>query len=180
MAKRNLSEFFDDGLEYEGIPSSKFPDGKSYRVASPDAKVGLWLQSMAELATVATTGANLTESARKRLILDDDEERNLYERVLGATWDEMLEDGVAWMLLQKIGQDAYIYFAMSEQHANAALERLGEGRARPANRATRRTAKKTAGSKSKKASGATRARTRARASTPSSTSPSEPEAAEQA
>lgn len=177
MADRDLSAFFDEGLTYTAVPSKAFPapEGKAYRVSSPDAKTGLWLNATAQFGQMAATGAKLTESALARLRLDDDEERDFYQRVLGAAFDEMIDDGVDWMLLQKIGQDAYLNFAMSEQAADAALERLGKAQPRP-NRATRRTTQRKAGSKSSRASTGTQARTRGRASTPSS----KPESAEQA
>jgi hypothetical protein len=183
MALRDLGAFLeDDGLEYP-LPAAsfrtkpgeepRFPDGKTYKVPSPDARTGLWLTGLADTAMAALRGGAMTAGERERLKLDDDEEKSLYQRVLGPVYDEMIADGVSWTALQKVGQDAYLTFAMSEQIADAALAGQGEAKARP-NRATRRAAKKTAGRKSAPASGAA-TRTPSPAATGSSTSPRGPE-----
>lgn len=179
MATRDLSAFFDDGtLEYPGVPSSAHPEGKTYKVKSPDAKTGVWFASIAELGVKAANGTAMSADDAAKLILDDDEEMTWYQRVLGAAYDEMLTDGVSWVLLQRIGDDAYLYFGLDQDVADVALASSGKAIAR-ANRATRRaatksTARKPAGSKSARASTGTQGRTRSRASTPSSTSPSGP------
>jgi len=185
MAVRDLSQFLeDDGLEYPLQPSSfedpaRFPDGKTYRVASPSAKVGLWLTALAELGMKANTGADLAVEDIERIKLDDDDEKTLYQRVLGATYDEMLADGLKWTVLQRVGQDAYLCFAMSQDIANSALVGRGEAVAR-ANRATRRAAKRTGGRRSSRAStaGTGSAQGRPSRTSGSSTSPNASGAAE--
>lgn len=180
MAQRDLSEFFDDSLEYTNVKSKAYPDGKTYRIASPDAKTGVWLAALAEVGVRAAAGADIAAEDLNSLKLDDDEEISLYQRVMGPVYDELIEDGVPWTVLQKIGEDAYIYFALSPEVADASLEGSGNQPARP-NRAKRRTAQKTAGSKSSRASTATPALTLPdQVSLPSSTSPNEPAAAAEA
>jgi hypothetical protein len=180
MATRDLSAFFDDGaLEYPGIRSTAHPDGKTYKVPSPDARTGAWLASIAELGVRSASGAEMAQEDAAKLKLDDEQERTWYQRILGPAYDEMIADGVAWVMLKRVGDDAYLCFGLDEDVADMVLASQGEPQAR-ANRATRRatqhTDQKTAGSKSGRASTATKGRTRSRASTPSSTSPTELEA----
>ena len=176
MATRDLAAFLDDGaLDYLGIKSAKHPEGKTYRVPSPDAKTGLWLAALGDMGLRSASGAGLSAQEARDLKLDDDEEADLYRRVLGPVHAEMVEDGVSWAVLRQVAIDAYICFAVNVEIADVALARSGEGQAR-ANRATRRSAptstvrtgKKTGGSSSKKASTDIPARTRSRTSMPSS------------
>lgn len=189
MAVRDLADYFDSGLDYPNVPSKLHPEGKTYRVESPDAATGLWLTQLAHLGGKAAFGLSISASDLASLKLDDDQERDLYQRVMGctsecravgedgtvgapcgSTYDEMVADAVAWTVLQKIAQDAYLFFAIDEAMANTRLGSPGEAPAR-ANRATRRTAAKTAGRKSARASTASGSRTPKPASTASSTSP---------
>lgn len=189
MAVRDLSAFFDEVLEYPDVPWSRLSDPDdpesrkltgvtTYKVASPDAKTGLYLSTIAKIGVSAAMGQDVPPSELEKLKLDDDDERGLYEVVLGDTYAQMVADGVPWTLLQHIGQDAYLTFALNEDTANATLimaaSRLGKSRTQPnraARRAGTRTPKKTAGSKSSRASSGTPARTRNPGSTPSSKPP---------
>ena len=176
MALRDLQEFLeDDGLEYP-LRASSFEDptkwqdrehddgtyAKKYRVPSPSARTGLWLTSLWDLGAKAASGGDISAEEVAAIKLDDDQEKTLYQRVLGPVYDEMLADGVKWTALQRVGQDAYLCFAASKELANQALTSLGKA---PTNRAQRRAAKRTAGRKSAQASTATETRTRRRAST---------------
>lgn len=183
MALRDLQSFLeDDGLEYP-LPASSFGDparysqGKTYKVPSPDAKTGLWLTATVDLIARVVQGADgdAEPSAEEvaSLKLDDNEEASLYKRVLGPVYDEMIADGVKWTVLQKVGQDAYLCFAISSEQADVALQSLGK--AQP-NRQQRRAAARTAGRKSRRASTATTP-TPSPADSGSSTSPTAPEAA---
>lgn len=149
----------DDGLELPGIPSRAHPDGKTYYVASPDAKTGLRLAAMAEAITAAERGGNVDQRTRDALELDDDGEKDLYRKVLGDTYDEMVDDGVSWVRIQRLGQYLFLHFAMGEQvAANALKAGVLSGEAQGPNRAARRAPKATAKS------------TRSRASTSGTTS----------
>lgn len=194
MPTRALPEFLDDGaLKYPGIVSREHPDGKTYTVPPPDADTGLRWASLGDLVMFQ----NPTAEQLGRLKLDDDEEMSLYEQIFGctkdcrapiddagargpecgSTLDEMRADGVPWPRIRQIAQDAFMFWAVNEQFADAVLAAPGEAEAR-GNRATRRAAKKAtstattprpkAGSSSAKASTATQGRTRSRTSTPSS------------
>jgi hypothetical protein len=140
MARLDLAGYLDDdSVEIPGIPSTAHPDGKTYKFDSPDAKTGLFLTSLANLAVKARLGGDIGAQAAA-LELDDDQERDLMRDVMGATLDELTKDGVSWVRIQKLNRYLFIHFAMGEDAA-AGLAASGEARV-PANRATRRATKK--------------------------------------
>jgi len=140
MARLDLAGYLDDdSVEVPGIPSTAHPDGKTYTFASPDAKTGLFLASLANLAVKARLGGDIGKQAAK-LELDDDQERDLMRDVMGSTLDELTADGVSWVRIQKLNRYLFIHFAMGEGAA-AGLTVSGEARV-PANRAARRASKK--------------------------------------
>lgn len=145
--KVDLNTFFDfledDALELTGIKSAKYPDGKTYVIESPDAKTGLHLAALGDIMLRAGTGAEVSDAQVARLKLDDDEERELMDKVLGPVKDEMIGDGVKWVHLRGISKYAFIYFAVGKDQADlAARNGVLAGKEQPANRAARR-AKKT-------------------------------------
>lgn len=175
MPIRDLSTFFDDGLDYPGVPSREHPGGKTYHVPAPEAIEGLRMTALAQIGTRAAAGIPVTTEDLASLQLNDGEEHDFYTRVLTApVLEEMKADGVKWPMVTLIAQDAYLNFAMSPDAADAVLAGLGKPQART-NRATRRagqrTPKKTAGSKSSRVSSGTPDRTRSQGSTRSSKTP---------
>ena len=141
MARIDLASYLeDDSVEIPGIVSTKFPDGKTYKFASPDAKTGLFLASLANLAVKARLGGDIGEQAAA-LELDDDQERDLMRDVMGATLDELTADGVSWVRIQKLNRYLFIRTSMGEDAA-VGLTVSGEARV-PANRAARRAKKPT-------------------------------------
>lgn len=182
MSVRDLSAFFDDdGLEYPGVPSRAHPGGKTYRVPSPDAATGLRLTAVANIGLRASSGGELSAKDRDAVNLADDEEEDLYRKVLGPVYDEMVADGVKWMLLQRVAQDAFLTFTVSPEVADAALQVVPGKAETSRGGSTRPTTRRAAGSKSSAGSGRTPARTRRTATNPrntgrSSTSPTAPEA----
>lgn len=97
MSFTDLDEFFD--------PTLKLPiGGKTYVVPSPDAKTGLWAQGMMTAAVQIRAGE--TPDGLEALVLDDDEERDLYERLLGDAYAEMVADGVKWHKIKHAGTTA--------------------------------------------------------------------------
>lgn len=173
----DISEFFDGTLTYRNVVSKTHPDGRTYVVPEPDAKTGLWLSSMGDSAVQSGSGIAISKEAMARLKLDDDQERSLYQIVLGPAYDEMLADEVPWPKLKGIATDAFLYHAVSQELADFVRGlTLGEAAARPDRadpskkpNSTGTTRQKKGGSASKKASTATRARTRKPGSIRSST-----------
>lgn len=183
MPIRDLSAIFNADIEYPGVPSKKHPEGKTYRVPSPDAATGARLTARMTLALKEARGGTLTDDEQASLLLDDDGERGFYADILGPVYDEMMTDDVPWTVLRSIAQDAHLLITDNQALADITLAAEGEASAR-ANRATRRAAAKKApakatkrtpprkaGSKSSPASSATKARSSGRASTRSSTTP---------
>jgi len=123
------------------IPSREHPDGKLYTVPSPDAETGVRLTALADIARKQRQGVQVSARDVARLHLNDEEEREFAQQVMGSCYDEMMADGVAWVTIQKVMNYAYIYFAMGKDVADqAAREGLfSGGKARvPMNRAERR------------------------------------------
>lgn len=188
MATRDLSDFFEPWIDYPNVPCKAEPKLKTYRVQSPDAKTGLWLTGMGQLGARAGVGLPISAADALSLKLEDDEERNFYQMVLGcesncgeqqedgtvydcasSTYHQMMDDEVPWAWIEKIAQDSFLFFAFNEQYADQRLQE-GLGKAPTTtvpNRAERRAGAK-AGRKSSPASGGTATRTRAPASTASS------------
>lgn len=168
MASLNsqLNDFLNDDPIRPTIKSEKYPDGKEYRVPSPDFKTGLSLTALTNLGVRAANGETISPDDTESLELDDDDERDLYERVLGSAYHELKADNVPWVSIQRLGQYAMIYFGMSSQAAQSALDQgvlLGEA-ARP-NRAQRRSQSKTPTTpKDRPASPASKSRSKKRAS----------------
>lgn len=113
------SWFDDDALELPPIKSKEHPKGKSYRVASPDFETGILLQQLAQIATRLHNGLEVSEAEAKRLKMDDEEERDFTQMVLGDTLEEMKADGVPWGPIRKVTQYVFTYYAMSPEQAEA-------------------------------------------------------------
>jgi hypothetical protein len=152
-----LMEFLeDDGFDTPPLPSPNHPDkdaeGKVvYHVPSPDGETGLKLQALADLAAKQAAArkqrengeevtALITEQDVKRLQMDDGEERDFLAMVLGTAYREMLEGGVSFQRIKRLGQYAFAVFTVGEQAANeAAMAGAFSGKAQaPANRQERR------------------------------------------
>jgi hypothetical protein len=156
-----LMDFMEDdeaGFTTPPIPSREHPGGHQYKVPAPDAKTGLKLNALADIMLKQSKGIPVPEADIQRLHVSDEEERHFLEQVLGVeALNEMSEDGVQWPHIQRLGQYAFTYFAVSQDAAAQMVkDGLFKGKAMPAaNRATRRakttpTTKATAGSKGTK------------------------------
>lgn len=110
MAFKDLDEFFDDTLR---LPIG----GKTYVIASPDAETGLWCQRMLSTAAVVSGGAQLSEDDVSSLVLDDEQELDLFKRILGPTYDEMVADKVSWERLKHAGTTAFMWAAGNKDTA---------------------------------------------------------------
>jgi len=146
----NLSSFLnDDGLKTPPIKSKKFPDGKIYSIASPDAETGLRLTGLANIAAKAASNVAVRPEDVESLRMDDSEERTFMQQVLGDVYDEMLADGVSWVTMQRLNQYVFAYFAVSPQAAERGVESGAfAGKATPPNREARRAATKAKSPKS--------------------------------
>lgn len=127
MAFRDLDEFFD--------PTLRLPiRGKTYVVQSVDAKTGLWCQRALSVGVQAVAGGDVTEEQLDGLDLDDAQELDLYRKVLGATYDEMEDDGLPWDIIRHAGMTAFMWAAGNKQTAEDYWESPGETRPVPQDR----------------------------------------------
>lgn len=90
--------------------------GKTYVVKSPNAATGLFVQSLMSAAQMSRAGLTV-DAADARLVLDDEDERNLYQRVLGDTFDELVADDVAWPHIERAGKTATLWIHRGEDAA---------------------------------------------------------------
>ncbi|MEV6154914.1 hypothetical protein AB0L53_31695 [Nonomuraea sp. NPDC052129] len=106
-AFKDLDSFFD--------PTLKLPvGGKTYVVPPPSAEVGLLCQRLMQASIAAQAGQAVDEDGLNELaevVLNDEQEKDLYQTILGAAWDELLADKVAWPKVQHVGQTALIWVA---------------------------------------------------------------------
>lgn len=120
---RDLQSFLDDdGITTPPLKSKKHPEGKQYRIESPDAETGLRLAGLANVATRAASGAEVDPEELRGLVMGDEEERSFMKQVLGTAYDEMVEDGVSWVTMQRLNQYAFAYFAVSPAAADRGVE----------------------------------------------------------
>jgi hypothetical protein len=106
---RDLDELFDDTL---ALPIG----GKTYLVPAPTAALGLYCQRLLA-AGFAAVGGRTPEGAAP--VLDDDGERDLYQRCLATAYDEMLADGISWPKIRRAGVTAFLWTAQGEELAVA-------------------------------------------------------------
>lgn len=142
----------DDAITLPPIKSERYPaaeGGRRYVVQQPNAadgqKIAALGQIIAKQAAVAAgkSDAHVTEREVARLSLDDGQERDFQEMCLGATLDQMREDGVNHQGIKVATNYAFVAFAFNEESAQKmAREGALTGKAVPSadqeNRATRR------------------------------------------
>lgn len=147
----DLSQFLDfmedeDGFNSPLMPSKAHPEGRQYRVASPDAKVGLRLNALADIMVKREMKVEVKEHDVARLRIDDADEHEFVRQVLGAeradggnALDEMIEDGCRWEHIKRMSQYAFTYFGVSREAADEAVKNgLLSGKLVAPNRAARR------------------------------------------
>ncbi len=134
MAFKDLREFFDGSLR---LPI----DGKTYVIPPISAEDGLWAQALLDVAVKADGGAEASED--DVAVLNDDDERNLYERMLGPVYDEMKADKIDWPSIARAGTTAYLFFTVGEEAAQSFWQSGSSGEAQGPNREQRRSSRTT-------------------------------------
>lgn len=132
MAFRDLSEVLDAGLS---LPIG----GKTYLVPPVDAETGLRLQRLAELAAQAAKAVQTGEGLEE-IVVDDDQEVDLYRDALGPAYEQMVADRVPWPALKIAGVTAWLDAAVDRQTAEAYWNAAGDPERLAGNRTTRRAA----------------------------------------
>jgi len=131
----------DGGFDSPLMPSTAHPEGKIYRVPSPDAIVGLRLAAVADITLKQARGAEISESDIRRLHISDADEHEFIEQVLSpALVDQMQTDGCKWEHIKRLSLYAFTYFAVGQEAADMAQRNgLFAGKvSAPQNRAARR------------------------------------------
>lgn len=123
MTFKDLDEYLKPTIE---LPIG----GKKYVVKSVDATTGLWCQRLMHTGLTVWAGENVSDADVASLELDDDQERNLYQRVLGDAYDEMVADGVPWDSIKHAGTTAFMWAAGNREQAE--MFWASPGKARPA------------------------------------------------
>ena len=134
-----LDDFLDDSLT---LPMG----GKEYVVPAVPGRDGLWAQRVLEEVERAKKEGDADAGK-----LDDGDERLLYQRMLGPTFDEMLADGVTWQRISHAAMTVFFWTISSRDtavkywRAGGDPERLrpaGNRRSRRASEAAERTTRK--------------------------------------
>lgn len=149
----------EDGFETPLMPSTAHPEGRKYRIPSPDAKTGLKLAAISDIVVKTHRKVEVTEMDIKRLKINDEDERDFIEQVMSKdVVEEMMEDGVRWEHIKRMSMYAFTLFTVSREAADSAVERgLFKGKAlTPTNRAAKRAKSKTASKSTRSDSAASR------------------------
>lgn len=161
MGFKDLDDVFDSAMP---LPIG----GKVYKIRSTDAQTGLWLQSVTQIASRrmdvpdGEEPPELTDREIASLELDDDEEVDFMERMLGPVLQELLDDGVEWEKIKLVGQTATIRAMSGDEAAEEFWNNGGlnpKGRKQPADHKSKGSGK----SAQRASTGSTKARKKAKA-----------------
>lgn len=92
--------------------------GKTYRVPSPPARVGLRLQAGWAVTAARRAGVD-PKQHQVRILATDDGSTSLEQDALGPVYDEMLADGVTVETITHAGMTAYLWIVAGERAARA-------------------------------------------------------------
>lgn len=91
--------------------------GKIYRVPAVDAATGLRAQATVQLAAKVKAGDEISAVDIATLQLDDEEEVDFTESMLGSTYGEMIADGVNWPYIRHAAATAFAWTVMDRDSA---------------------------------------------------------------
>lgn len=91
-------------------PEIRLPiNGKVYVIKDPPYQAGLQAQQLMGVGAMVAFGGDDASEDQQSAVLSDEDERRLYPSLIGATWDEMLADGVGTNTLQLVGATVLIW-----------------------------------------------------------------------
>lgn len=125
MSFQDLEDFLDTSLR---LPVK----GKTYVVPPPSIATGVWCTQLLETAAKAQglkDGEELPDADVEALMLDDDEEKNLYKRILGPVYQELVDDNVEWPYLTHMGQTVFFWITADKARAEKFWKSGGRGKA---------------------------------------------------
>lgn len=153
MSFKDLSELLEADLP---LPIR----GKVYRISSPDVTVGLRAQATVAIASKVQSGSELTEEDIASLKLDDSQEMEFTQQMLGEQFAVMQADGVPWEYVRHAAKTVFAWLISDRDAAEKVWASAGnaprpvpQDRKAPARRAPAKkaAAKKTAAGSTKKA-----------------------------
>lgn len=157
---------FKDLGDWADLAGLKLPiGGKVYVLPPVSAELGPRLQTLVSAGVDVARGKQFDDSGRE--VLDDLAERDLYREVLGSAYDEMVDNGVPWLVLKHAALTSIFDVTVDRDTAERYWESLGKRAGRqPADRKT--TGRKGTASRTKPAStaGTTTSRKPAAKATP--------------
>lgn len=132
-----LDELLDEAIE---LPVPVGTGGrKVYRIESPSGRDGLRIERITQVAVqlLSDDGENVDTE-----MLDDDEESNLYEMLLGYNFQQMLDDGVKWVWLRHAALTCLMWVSSGLQTAERYWASAGDPERMAPNREARRSKQK--------------------------------------
>lgn len=112
-------EEFDDLSAVLGRRTLRLPiNGKWHTFVEPCAEDGLWVNRLVLLGERAADD-DATVDAKLKALLGDEEEEDLYQRVLGDKWTELSAAGVTLSQMQHIGQTVAVWLVYGKEVAKA-------------------------------------------------------------
>lgn len=126
--------------------------GKTYRIPDPGVKIGLRAQATVAIATKVKAGATVSADDIASLQLDDEEEVEFTQSMLGPCFQEMKDDGLPWEYLRHAAKTVFMWLVQDRDEAAKVWANLGND-VRPVPQDRKAPAKKRAsGGSTKKAS----------------------------
>lgn len=127
---KNLYDVFDGRL---ALPAGE----KIYYIPEPDEELGLWCTAFCTAGIAADQGIDLGDRKLPPLVLDDDEEKAMYVRVLGPVWDELAADGFGFATQRQFALTALLWIGLGEDAATTFWNSGGDPKASAPRRSRR-------------------------------------------
>jgi hypothetical protein len=125
MALRDLADFY---VETYDIPIR----GKVYRIESPSIDTGMMATRLMDLMIAVSRGEEVPAKDRAALVLDDDEELELFQRIVGpAVWEQMRADGVRFAEARHVSLTVMYWVTLGRDAADAHWESVAAPKAPP-------------------------------------------------
>jgi hypothetical protein len=115
MAFKDLGDALDGAYLELPLKSRAHPDGKLYRIDDVDAETGLYVEHVMGLGVALAADGEVTDEDIE--VLNDDGEKDLFRRVMGAAYDEMIADGVRWSAIKHAAMTAIVWVLRDEETA---------------------------------------------------------------
>jgi hypothetical protein len=120
---KNLYEVFDGRL---ALPAGE----KMYYIPEPDEELGLWCTAFCTAGIAAQSGQDLPPGHKlPPLVLDDEQEKAMYIRILGPVWDDLNADGYGFATQRQFALTALLWIGLGEDAAQTFWNSGGDPKA---------------------------------------------------